>query len=340
MRLDPSESTVLARSSSSDESTVRAWVARTVRELAVHDWLVFTYLSILVLATLQGAGPHRDKCLEQTTGLLMLMVASMALVRGGILRDRFFAPMLYRVGVYGTVQASYFVLRDLLPTVSSRALDEHLYALDVRVFGVEPTLWVDRFVSSATTEWFSFFYFNYFALLAVHVLPMLFVTKRTALLQEFALAVLFVFCTAHVLYMIVPGYGPYRLLADQYQHALPRGTWYSLVLDAVNAGGAQKDIFPSLHTAAPTTIALFSFRHRDKLPFKYSWPLVAFFAANIIGATIFLRWHYAIDVLAGLTLATVGVTLAARVRPLEQAWRKRDGLGPVWPTFPWSTPKA
>ena len=250
--------------------SLRTWATRTVRELAAHDWLVVVYSTILVFAALQGTGPMRQTCIEHTSAILGAVLLTLAIVRGGLIRDAFVAPLVYRVGIYGAVQLSYFLFRDLLPTANSGSLDEALFRLDTRIFGVEPTVWLDQFVTSRTTEWFAFFYFNYFLLLAVHVLPFLFLSKRLKLFSEFALSLLLLFCFSHTVYMLVPGYGPYRHLASLYQHELPPGTWCDLVMNTVSSAGAQKDIFPSLHTGAPTLMALFSFRHRNKLPFKYT----------------------------------------------------------------------
>jgi hypothetical protein len=262
--------------------------------------------------------------------MLAFCVAVLVLVRGGLLKGTFVAPFAYRLAVYGTVQISYFELRELLPVVNSSSLDAQLSFVDERVLHFEPSVFMDRFVSPATTEWFAFFYFGYFALLATHVLPMLFFSRRTTLVAEFALGLILVYATAHTLYMVVPGYGPVRHLAERYQHELPRGMWLNAVLNAVESGGAQKDIFPSLHTAGPVYLSLFSFRHRDKLPFKYTWPFVSFFSANIVIATMFLRWHYLIDVIAGLALSVGGFVLAAHLTAREIRFRRENGLGPVW----------
>src|SRR5262249_48341707 len=152
--------------------------------------------------------------------------------------------------------------------------DDALYRLDMQLFGVEPAVAMDRIVGPVTTEWFAFFYFGYFFLLALHVVPILFLSKRPQVLGEFTFGMLFVFCCGAIGYMLVPGYGPYRAMPHAFPHAFPSGMWLDLVMEAVREGGAQKDIFPSLHTAAPTFIALFSFRHRYEIPFRYSWPLV------------------------------------------------------------------
>jgi membrane-associated phospholipid phosphatase len=220
-----------------------------------------------------------------------------------------------------------------LPIVNATSLDWELYHLDLALFGFEPAMFMDRFVNPITTEWFAFFYFGYFFLLALHVIPILMFSRQRRLIAEFALGMLIVFCIGHTVYMLVPGYGPYKAMADQFQNEFPRGMWLDMVMTTVTAGGAQKDIFPSLHTAAPTFIALFSFRHRDKLPFRYTWPAVTFFAVNIILATMFLRWHYIIDVVAGLLLACFALVASVRVTRWELTRRTAARLRPSWPLF-------
>jgi membrane-associated phospholipid phosphatase len=66
--------------------------------------------------------------------------------------------------------------------------------------------------------------------------------------------------------------------------------------------------------------------------------VVAFLATQIIIATMFLRWHYLIDVIAGLTLAATASLLGQRISDWEHAKRQRLGLQPVWsPLFPHGT---
>jgi hypothetical protein len=319
------------RTISSPPERAGAWHVRMVRELAIHDWVVIGYLIVLTTTVgLSPPSPAQDRCLGHVTSMLAFCLAVLALVRGGLLKGGVVAPLLYRLAVYGTVQISYFELRELLPVVNSTSLDAELSYIDQHILHFEPSVFMDRFVTSAATEWFAFFYFGYFALLAVHVLPMVFFSRRLRLTAEFALGMIVVYATAHTVYMLVPGYGPVRFLADRYQHPLPPGFWLDAVLNAVQSGGAQKDIFPSLHTAGPVFLSLFSFRHRDKMPFKYTWPFVAFFSANIVIATMFLRWHYLIDVIAGITLSAGAFFLAGVISRREIDYREQNGLQPIW----------
>ncbi len=323
---NPAERPVLQRLSFID------WMRRLARELALQDWLVGAYVVVLVVAVAGFGDPSEAKSqnLTRLLSLLAVYVVGISSVRGGLVTNGFASSLLYRMTIFWVMQVSYLMLRGLLPVVNAGALDGFLYRLDLNLFGVEPSLWMDQFVTPRTTEWFSFFYFGYFFLLAVHVLPLLFLSRRTKLFAEFSLAFLLLYCTAHIIYMLVPGYGPYRFLATEFRHPLVGGFWLERVLEAVNTAGAQKDIFPSLHTGGPTMVFLFSLRHRRLMPFKYTWPITGIFAANIIIATMFLRWHYLIDIFAGLALASASVAVAAVVSKWEHTRREADGLQPVW----------
>jgi membrane-associated phospholipid phosphatase len=307
---------------------------RVVRELAAQDIVVLCYLVGLNIAALQAVpGPDRTMSLERVFAMLVFCIGTLLVVRGGMLRHNLLAPLMYRFAIYGTVQLSYFFFANFLPIVNPTSLDWSLYELDLALFGFEPAMAMDAIVTSITSEWFAFFYFSYFFLLAIHVIPILLAMRNRRVLNEFALGMLFVFCIGHTVYMLVPGYGPYKAMADEFAHTLPSGMWIDTVMATVASGGAQKDIFPSLHTAAPFFIALFSYRQRRSLPFRYTWPIVLFFSLNIVIATMFLRWHYIIDVVAGLLLACFALVASVRVTRWELTRRTAARLRPSWPLF-------
>jgi hypothetical protein len=309
-------------------------LAACLRNVAVQDWLVLSYLALLNLAAVGApAGPIQVECLGRMLLLFAAELGAVVAVRGGLLRHRFTRALLYRLVIFGTVQLSYFFLGHLLPLVRPIALDTELHALDLKLFGVEPAMALDRFVGPMTTEWFAFFYYGYFFLLALHVIPLLLFARQPRIVSEFSLGLLVVFCVGHMLYMVVPGFGPYKAMADQFAHPFPRGLWLDTVMTTVAEGGAQKDIFPSLHTAAPMFIALFSYRNRHLVPFKYTWAPVAFMAFNIIIATMFLRWHYVIDVVAGLVLSVVAWFLSVHITTWEARRRAKHGLQAAWPAY-------
>ena len=315
---------------------------RVLRNMAGQDWLISFYLCGLLLAVGLGTGPGREAAARTILTDLSLLAVGIFLSRGDVLKG-IAGSTLYRFCITIPVVLSYIQLREILPAVTTKALDLKIYDFDMAVFHYEPSVAWDRFVTPVTTEWFAFFYFGYFFILAIHVLPFLLGAKDSLLLRHFAFGIFIQFCVSHTLYMVVPGWGPYHEL--KFQHELTGGPFWNLVVETVRAGSAQKDIFPSLHTGAPLFFALFSWVHRKKVPFKYTWPVMAFCVTQIICATMFLRWHYLIDIVAGISLAcfstfaggafvrweerrreSLGVQPVFGDAPLAWAWRKLEGV--------------
>lgn len=313
-----------------------SFAVRFAKNLAAQDLVVTVYLTLLMGAVLTATGPDRDVSIETVLIDIAFFAVGIVLTRGGILRHGSFASSLvYRFTVFLPVFLSYFQLRWILPAVSPHSLDADLLAFDLRVFGFEPSIAWDRWVTPRTTEWFAFFYFGYFFLLSAHVLPIMFAAKNRFRIAHFSLGLIMLFCTGHLLYMVVPGWGPYHHLAGQFVHPLEGGLFWRLVKATVDAGGSQKDIFPSLHTAAPTYFAIYSYIHRRAFPFRFTWPLMAFAATQIIIATMFLRWHYLIDIIAGITVATTAALLSHRIVTWETTRRENAGVRPIFTALDW-----
>jgi len=311
-------------------------LAHLRRNVTVTEAVVAIYFTLMLFAVAFGTGPGHDECVRTVLIDIALFTTAVVITRGGILRQGSFAQeMGSRLTVFLGVFLSYFQLRHILPAVSSRALDAQIYAFDLRVFGVEPSIAWDRFVNPTTVEWFAFFYFGYFFILSLHVLPMLFNAQSRFRLAHFALGMTLVYVTAHLVYMLVPGWGPYHHLASEFRHPLEGGLFWRLVRATVDGAGAQKDIFPSLHTAGPTYFAVFSYLHRRSHPWRYTWPFVAFAALQIIIATMFLRWHYVIDIIAGLTLAVTAALVSKKLVEWEDKRRADAGAPPSFSLLEW-----
>ncbi len=304
-----------------------------MRRFSSNDWVMLVYLLGLNLAwALASPSPELSRSGPMVLGLSLAYAALVLVFSRSKPEGSFWRALCYRLGHFGSIHASYFVFKLFLPAVSPGSLDQELLSLDHVLFGLEPAAAFDALVTPWTTEWFSFFYYSYFFLLISHIVPIAFFGRDHQLLAEFALGMTLVSTIGHTGYMLVPGFGPYTM-PELFSHDLPHGLWWTLVSQLVATGGAQKDIFPSLHTALPTFILLFSYHNRGLYPYRLTWPLVAMVTVNIILATMFLRWHYLIDVLAGLVLATCSYVLAVRVSAWEVVYRANHGLGRVWPSW-------
>ncbi|MBI3857133.1 MAG: phosphatase PAP2 family protein, partial [Planctomycetes bacterium] len=75
----------------------------------------------------------------------------------------------------------------------------------------------------------------------------------------------------------------------------------------VARGTTGVDVFPSLHCAVTAYLLGFDFRHNR----RRFWILLAP-GVGLCLSTIYLRYHYAIDVAAGFALSALALALALR----------------------------
>jgi len=153
---------------------------------------------------------------------------------------------------------------------------------------------------------------------------------REPLIAEFAVGMTGIYCVGQTLYLLVPALGPHYAFPEWFAAPLPPGRWYDALMRTVAAAGAFQDVFPSLHTAGPLFLTLFAWRHRHTRPFGAVWRPTAFIALNIVVATMFLRWHYVIDVVAGALLGLGAFAAATRLPAWEIRKRRARGAGPLW----------
>ncbi|MEM9865085.1 MAG: phosphatase PAP2 family protein [Myxococcota bacterium] len=276
------------------------------------------------------APPGEDRSYALAFGFVLWSITLSAIIT---VRGELFAPgrrraLYYRLAVFAPVVISYFQMMFLLPGLQPTLVDWELYAIDRVIFGETPAVLLEAFNRRPVVEWIAFFYYSYFYMMAAMLIPTL-LFDRGQRLRELMVGGVLVATLGHTLYTFVPGAGPWKTL--EFTAALDGGFFWGLVQETVSSAGAQLDIFPSLHTAYPTLFSLHAFGNRDRAPFKFLWPVIAFFAANMIVATMFLRWHWAIDVVAGLALAITARTVAVYVARREgKRGQGDDDRQPVW----------
>ncbi len=306
--------------------------------LAFVDMYSVFYLVVLLLASIGGYGPRREHAIVVVT---IDLACALALLYVARFRKRDtpnpWVEFVYRAGFVAITAGTYLQLQYILPAASRTAYDANIYAFDMRVFGYEPALAWDQYVTPARTEWFAVFYYSHFCIILAHAVFYLLNGRNLRRLMHLCTSLVLVFCTGHLLYIVVPGYGPVHHFADQFVHPLEGGVFWHLVQEAVATSGAQKDIFPSLHTAGPSVFCMIAWVHRKSAPARYIWLPLSLWTTQIILATMYLRWHYLIDILAGLTLAAISCYAALRITDWELKRRPKLGLPPVFAleAFPW-----
>ena len=131
--------------------------------------------------------------------------------------------------------------------------------------------------------------------------------KLMDLLKKFVIGLFTIYGLGFLGYSFVPAAGPCHALAAQYSVPLTGG-WITGWNAAVVAKGSNGvDVFPSLHCAVSCFLLFFDRRHR---PWRYRIYLLP--CIGLWFSTIYLRYHYLVDVICGFALAAFALWLASR----------------------------
>ena len=307
----------------------RTTLGIAIQNFAVQDAIAVAFHAYLFLR-ISLAPNSPDAIVARRLALVLLVVTacSMILSRGELIRGQKARALTYRLGLFVPMVLSYFEMRILLPALHPQLMDYRLLAIDRWLLGTTPSVWMQAWNLQPIVEWFSFSYYTHFFVLIIILIPALIFGKGRRL-QELMAGGMLIVALGHFLYTLVPGAGPYATLA--FAEPLHGGFWWNEVRITVATAGAQLDIFPSLHTAWPAYFTLHAYAHRRVQPFRCLWPILGFIALNIIIATMFLRWHWFIDVAMGLILAVVARRFAVAVATREENRGSRsDPRQPVW----------
>ena len=184
------------------------------------------------------------------------------------------------------------------------------------LFGCQPSvLFMQRFPYLWVSELFYACYFSYYVMIG-GVGIALFVRSRPQFFH-FVSIVSFVFYICYLIYIFLPVIGPrvffreiggYSLpddlqqlaTTDDYPEAIQAGIFYRIMAFIYHVFEAPGAALPSSHVAVALCTVYFSFRYLRRIRYLH-----LFIAVLLCLSTIYCRYHYTVDVLAGLLTAIV-----------------------------------
>jgi membrane-associated phospholipid phosphatase len=275
-------------------------------------WKPVDVLTTAFAGLLFVAGLARFQALEERGVLLRMIVVAAVPALIATLRGRNPNPsrtlqVFLDYYVIGCVVVIFDGLGPLIRAVHPVDYDAALIALDRAIFGTDPTVALEKFATPFLSDVLTVFYaLYYFHPIVLGTLVLLDDRTRPANMLDFpryAFVIVFVFYVSYACYFLVPAIGPRYTLA----HAgpLPRGAISQAIdhtLDVLEKN--KRDCFPSGHTMVLIAILLEAYR-RSKKTF---WAFLPF-AVGLFVATVYCRYHYVADVIAGFALAFVTVPL-------------------------------
>jgi len=193
--------------------------------------------------------------------------------------------------------------------------DAALARIDRWMFlGHDPRVLCEALISRPLSEWLCACYVFYLPLFPI-VLAGVFAKRDPGPFRELGFALTLTLAVGYVFYTVVPAQGP--LFLDHFDVSLDAYLGARLKAQLMDRTRVPRDCFPSLHTGVSLTLLWGAFRHVRPL-FWVLAPIVL----SIPFACVYLRYHYVIDIVAGVALFAAVAWLTVRSERLQDAFRR------------------
>jgi membrane-associated phospholipid phosphatase len=296
-----------------------------MRRIAPSDVLTLFFLIGLGLLTLffRGQIPLWHSLLLRYTillGLLFLLILSserQIMGKGGAFLHHF-SPILFVIVIYQS-------LGDLIQHLHPADIDPLLIRIDAFIFGIHPTVWMEQWIHPWLTDIMSFAYASYYFLPVIFIV-ILYLKRRMTEFNMSVFVLTFAYYVSFVGYIFFPAVGPRFTLVHLQSIPLEGSLLTDLVRDTLNALEHTKwDCMPSGHTQIVLIVLYLTHRY-ERFLFHLFFPIIC----GLIFSTVYLRYHYVVDLLGGAALAVGCVIIAP---PLYRRWHRFHGDAGSHPNY-------
>lgn len=239
-----------------------------------------------------------------------------------LLRYFYIVPVIYIM-----YDQTHFFVRVVHPV----DYDDVLIVVDRIIFGTDPTVWFSKFSFPALTEYLQICYFLFYLMPIMQAVE-LWRKNEIKRLESFARAMAFCYFISYLLYFGMPAVGP-RFTLHNYSTIntdLPGVFLTNMLRGLIDAGGGitwgapdpvgvvNRDCMPSGHTMLTLVNIALAFYNRSR--FRWFFAVVG---GSLVISTVYLRYHYGVDILFGAALMLFTLPLEPLVDRLVR--RHLDG---------------
>ena len=287
--------------------------ASTDTKVLPHEYGFFALYALVVSRLLSARAPIDWK---ELILWIAFAATSMALILITRWRDTV-ATWRLRLGAYVVVMnAAYFRMGAVFEATGGVRRDELLQHVDSLLFGRPIPLYFDGAPRHGIADLLSFCYFLLFPYILISCGRQLVRFPRAPReSRAFYSGLFLVYSIGFVGYLFVPARGAWLDMASAFHHPIAGGWMTGLNQRVVERGSNRVDVFPSLHVAVSAFILLFD---RRFAVWRYRVYLPA--AVGLWISTLYLRFHYGVDVLAGALLAVIGLRVAFALAGRPALW--------------------
>ena len=208
---------------------------------------------------------------------------------------------------------SFEELGYLMRLVTPQWQDAKLIAFDHWLAGVHPSIWLEQFATPGRNEFMQFAYITYFLYLLV-LGGILYHRKDWQGYWSVMTYSAAAYALGYVIAIFFPVESPWFAMAGAWHGELRGGVFTSMINFIEHYGRVRGAAFPSEHVAGSVAALWGGWRHRRWL-FWVMLPL----AMCMCASTVWGRYHYVADVLAGMVTGTLGYAAGKWVMKAQSA---------------------
>ncbi|MDR0218808.1 MAG: phosphatase PAP2 family protein [Enterobacteriaceae bacterium] len=268
---------------------------------------LFNRLFMMELLVIWGLGTFAT-FMSGMSGLMETLLPS--IITGGI-----FWVLLLAVGWSRTPDYSglyWFGLLQLIacwsifPLFKAIRIYYYTWSADNLLFHSDMMLWFGRslpqWAMKIQTPWLSeiisFCYFSFYFLVIGSAL-FFFLQRNNPHTRNYFSGLMLMYFWGFIGYFLLPAFGPYAAFPTLFNYPVHDGVMTLFLTKMVDKGITGMDVFPSLHTGITLYIVGFLFFTGYRKTAYCLMPL----SAGLVIATVYLHYHYGIDVVVGAVLA-------------------------------------
>ncbi|HYL47701.1 MAG TPA: phosphatase PAP2 family protein [Candidatus Limnocylindrales bacterium] len=185
--------------------------------------------------------------------------------------------------------------------------DRWLIDFDYRFAGVHPAVWLAQFSHPALNDFMQFAYMTYFLYLVI--LPaILYAAKDRLAFWTVMTSTAAANYLIYVVAVLFPIESPHFSLPVLESKPLAGGAFTAMINFIERFGRVHGGAFPSAHVAGSMVALLGAWRYRQWL----FWVCLPFFICMCV-ATVYGRYHYVADVIAGIVVGAAGFSAGTRL---------------------------
>ena len=278
-----------------------------VKTLRAIDLLTFGYIAILsILIAIFHANLERWPLylLAHASYVLAIVVIIYWDTRSESKIIHFFRDAYALLSVF----LFYEELEGLIHLIFPGSFDYLINKLELAVFGVYPTVWLQNVARPWLTEFFVYSYFSYYFLIIIPALILYIPGKRWEF-HEFSVNVMLAYYISFIIFVLFPVEGPRFVLASLHTSPLIGYGFSEIHAYFMDMGAYRGGAMPSSHIAA-TFASLMMIRRYKKGVYYLMLPLVV----SMVLSTVYGRYHYVSDALAGILVGWLSLVLVSEIR--------------------------